>query len=449
MRQRTTLGVILVTTVTLLGACSPAMAAKPPVSSTVVLNAQLATPVLLAGEAHTAYLKVGLEGLEQALAGRERTPVNIAIVLDKSSSMGGEKIAEARRAAIMAVENLHADDIVSVITYDSVVSVPVPAMRAADKAAIIGAIREIRSGGMTALFAGVSKGAAELRKYFDRNRFNRIILLSDGMANVGPSAPGELAELGTSLGREGISVSTIGLGLGYNEDLMFQLAMASDGNHAFVEQATDLAKIFTYEFGDVFSVVAQDVEVRIDFDHVTPLRVLGRDALIEGQRVTARLNQVYAGQEKFLMLEVEVPPLPAGAQRNIARVQVAYADMGTKKRESLGGEVLLTTSTSAREVEKRTNADVMVDAVALLANERNRIALALRDEGKIDEARQVLKENEAFVRKKNRRYRSKKLERIETRNKDNADKLEDPAEWNRTRKQMRKIDFEEMTQQSY
>mgnify|MGYP003380095548 CR=1 FL=1 len=77
-----------------------------------------------------------------------------------------------------------------------------------------------RYSGSTPLFAGVSQGAPELRKFLDKNRVNRVILLSDGQANVGPSSPNELGRLGLSLGKEGIAVTTIGLGLGYNEDLM-------------------------------------------------------------------------------------------------------------------------------------------------------------------------------------------------------------------------------------
>ena len=112
---------------------------------------------------------------------------------------------------------------------------------------------------------------------------NRVILLSDGQANVGPKSATELGELGMSLGKEGISVTTIGLGAGYNEDLMANLAGYSDGNHAFVENAEDLVRIFNYEFGDVLSVVAQDLVIRIQLmDGVRPMRLLGRDGEILG-----------------------------------------------------------------------------------------------------------------------------------------------------------------------
>ena len=259
----------------------------------VTLEVSMGHPVVLAGSPQKAYLRVSLTGIELPDKSR-RTPVNVAIVLDKSGSMTGEKIANARRAAIKAIGMLEPNDIVSVVTYDDTVHVLVPATKVADRDQIFAAIERIQAGGSTALFAGVSKGAAEVRKFLDKNRVNRVILLSDGLANIGPSSPGDLAELGTSLGRESISVTTIGLGLDYNEDLMTQLAQKSDGNHMFAQNAGDLEWIFAREFGDVLSVVAQDVEIVIDCERgIRPIRCIGRDADIVGQRVITSMNQLY------------------------------------------------------------------------------------------------------------------------------------------------------------
>ena len=98
-----------------------------------------------------------------------------------------------------------------------------PATKVSDKKTIFRAIRQIRADGSTALFGGVSKGAKEIRKFLSHKRVNRMVLLSDGLANVGPQSPSELGDLGSSLIEDGISVTTIGLGLGYNEDLMTKL----------------------------------------------------------------------------------------------------------------------------------------------------------------------------------------------------------------------------------
>ena len=114
---------------------------------------------------------------------------------------------------------------------------------------------------------------------------------SDGHANVGPSSPGELGDLGASMKKENISVSTLGLGLGYNEDLMVQLAGKSGGNHQFIENASELADIFRREFDDVLSVVAQTIDVTVEIpEGIRPVRVLGNSADINGQSVVTRLS---------------------------------------------------------------------------------------------------------------------------------------------------------------
>ncbi|HEX4997318.1 MAG TPA: VWA domain-containing protein, partial [Terriglobia bacterium] len=284
----------------------------------IKVNVGLAKPYLMAGQKQTNYLRVGLTGIPIDESGR-RTPVNVAIVLDKSGSMSGEKLRKAKDAAFASIDRLAPNDIVSVIAYDHTVEVLVPATKVSDRFAIRQAIERLTAGGNTALFAGVSKGAAEARKFLDRQRVNRIILLSDGQANVGPSSPSELGSLGASLIKEGISVTTLGLGLDYNENLMTQLAFRSDGNHYFIESTTDLARQFAYEFDDVLSVVAQEVTVKITCaDGVRPIRVLGREADITGQTVVTYLNQVYGNQEKYVLLEVEVPAGSDQTSRNIA-----------------------------------------------------------------------------------------------------------------------------------
>lgn len=160
--------------------------------------------------------------------------MNIALVIDKSGSMGGAKIAQAREAVNLAIDRLGPDDVLSIVAYDNSVHTLVPATKVSDKAALKARISKLGANGGTALFGGVSRGASEVRKFFDRDRVNRVILLSDGMANVGPKSPKEMASLGEKLGGEGITVTTFGIGSGYNEDLMTQLAQASDGNHAYV-----------------------------------------------------------------------------------------------------------------------------------------------------------------------------------------------------------------------
>jgi Ca-activated chloride channel family protein len=363
--------------------------------------------------------------------------------------MQGDKIKQAREAAIEAVGRLNGNDIISIIAYDDTVDVLVPATKASDITAIKNGIREIKAYGSTALFAGVSKGAAEVRKFLSRDRVNRVILLSDGLANVGPDSPRALGNLGASLAKEGISVTTLGLGLGYNEDLMTQLAQRSDGNHAFIERSQDLAKIFNCEFGDVLSVVAQEVSITINCHNgVRPVKVLGRTADIIGQKVTCNISQLYSNQEKYLMLEVEIPAGTPESSRNGADVSISYANMETKTTDRLRSSVAVRYTASPELVARQCDKGVMEDAVMQEAVERNIIATKLRDEGRREEAAGLLVSNARILEKKAHALSSEKLRAYSRVNKDDAENLDDDS-WKKRRKIMRSIQYKEKTQQSY
>jgi len=350
----------------------------------------------------------------------------------------------------MALRRLNAEDIAAVVSYDSTVQVLLPATRLTDKSTVQRALAGLQAGGNTALFAGVSRGAAEVRKFLDRDRVNRIILLSDGLANVGPSSPAELGRLGASLAKEGVSVSTIGLGLGYNEDLMALLAGMSDGNHAFVESADDLARIFNYEFGDVLSVVAQDVDIQIHCPPgVRPVQVLGRDAEIVGQSVRTGLNQLYGAQEKFIMLELEVPAGQVDREQVLASVEVRYRNMLSGEQDTLSGATAVRFSASPETVVEATDPDTMGAAVEQIANRMSKKAVELRDAGRTDEARQQLLKGADYVRRNAERYGSEKLQSLGEELEQDAAAVGADDDWNRTRKALRKKQHSVDIQQTY
>ena len=424
---------------------APAAAAHPP---SVALDVEIARPAVLAQDRpQQAFVKISLTGKR---IGREgRAPLNIAIVLDRSGSMAGTKIEEAKRAAMRAIGMLGPEDIVAVVTYESTVDVLIPATKARDKQQLVQAIRSITSAGNTALFGGVSRGAQELRKFLDPSRVNTLILLSDGLANVGPSSPGELAQLGASLAREGIAVTTIGLGLDYNEDLMARLALASDGNHFFVEDEGDLEYAFATEFGDALSAVAQGVTIHIHCpEGVRPVRVLGRDAQISGRDVHVSMNQLFKDQTRYLLLEVELPAAAAGRALPVATVDAAYRDLLTGARAQLRGEALVRYTDSVALVERETDPDVMIAVASQTATERSELAMALRDQGRVEEARAAYRSNAVYLEEEARRWAAPELEKEAAVQSDATENLDD-ARWNRERKVQQESQLKGKSQRAY
>lgn len=419
-----------------------------PQEGRVQLATQLGTPVVAPGQPTKVYYKVGLTGAPLPPSHR-RAPVNVSIVLDRSSSMSGDRIEKAREAATMLIDQLGPEDILSVVAYDSVVEVVLPATPVTEREVLKSVVRSLEPRGTTALFAGVSKGIEEVEKFLDPRRVNRVILMSDGQANVGPRSPNELGRLGAAAAKRGIAISTVGLGLGYNEDLMTQLAAKSDGNHAFAETGDDLARIFKSELGDLMTVVAQEVTLDIDIDpRVQKIRVMNRDAEVRGHHVFTSLNQLYAGQEKWILLELEVPGLPAGSRLELAKVNASWADVFAEITERGASQTELQVSNDTKLIEKSTNPVVMVAAVEMLANENNRQAVTLRDEGRMDEAQKVLQNNMGFLMDNAKKYKSPKLESVGRMNEADAKNLDDES-WNKRRKTMRKRQYEFDSQQSY
>ena len=411
------------------------------------LDVALSQPILMAGQNNKAYIKIALTGFDIG-ENLHRPPVNLSIVLDKSGSMQGQKMLHAKQAAIMAVERLSSNDMVSIVTYDDEANVVWPATRATEKRSIIQAIRRINASGSTALYDGVSKGAEELGKYLESQNVNRVILLSDGLANVGPSTPHELGRLGISLAKQGISVTTIGLGLGYNEDLMTDLAGYSDGNHSFAENAWDLARIFDRELENALSVVANEAVITIQCQNgVQPLRVIGRDANISGRTVTTTIGQLYRAQEKFLLLEVEIPAGKKDTEQSIASVDVTYHDIYQGRTKNLAATANARFTASKESVDNNTNHEVMISAVEQVAVEQNREAIQLRDEGKVLEAQSVMSRVGRFLKDNAKRYRSDKLEQQAQEVEVDAERLDD-ADWNANRKKLKEKDYQR-SRQSY
>jgi Ca-activated chloride channel homolog len=415
----------------------------------VKLEAELGSSAVTLGKGKKIYLRINLEGLAAAKEGA-RTPVNVGLVIDRSGSMEDEnKIGRAREAAIMALGRLGREDVASVTAFNHDVDVLLPASKVVDHGEINRSIDRLVADGNTALYAGTDQGIREVEKFLAKGQVNRVILISDGLANVGPSEPREVAELGRRAASKGITITTIGLGLGYNEDLMSKLAYASDGNHAFVERADELVKIFNKEFGDVLSVVAQDIiiEIRVR-PGFKPLRMLGREAEISGETVRTKLAQIYGNQQKYAVLELEVADGVTLGERDVAEVAVSYAGMGAAKVETVNATARVRVTDKIDDERASLNGRVMGDITTQLANEVHEEATRLRDEGKIAEAKKVLGSYASALTEQAASGIAAAAPIAKQFSEDSA-KMESDGEWNKTRKAMRAFQYKNKVQQSY
>ncbi len=422
-----------------------AVAATP--VSKVICKVETDRAILPAGDSQNVVLKVTLDA-PPTPAHIKRPKVNLALVLDQSGSMSGPKIEQAKAAAVEALTRLGVQDVFGVVVYDTNVHTIVPAQHATNLNSIIHTIKQIRTGGSTALFGGVSQGAAEIRKNLENDYIHRIVLLSDGLANVGPRMPEDLGRLGAALLKENISVTTVGVGVDYNEDLMARLAQRSDGNTYFVESGFDLPRIFAAELGDVLNVVAKQVKVIITLPKdVRPIHIIGREGRIKGQNIELSMNQLYGDQEKYALVEVNLPKSVAGSKIKIAQVEVGYENPFTKEREISRGISYAAFSSDPKKVAKSSNLDVIREYQLNLNALAQEKAIQLSDQGKKPEAVKKLKQSAAKLEKLGRLYKDKTLLQEAEAVADQAEQIEEKGMSKKNRKVLRTKSYQMKNQQ--
>ncbi|MBX7222373.1 MAG: VWA domain-containing protein [Blastocatellia bacterium] len=184
-----------------------------------------------------------------------RPPLNFGIAFDRSSSMAGKKLQHAKDAACAVVDLLSAQDTFSLVAFDTDTEVVIAATPVTDPEALKQVISGLRTGDMTALHAGWASTGIEVGRRIGAGTVNRIVLLTDGIANVGEQRPEILIARTRELAKRGITTSTIGLGQDFNEDLLIAMAEAGGGNAAHIALPSDLEAALIAEVKDAWSLV--------------------------------------------------------------------------------------------------------------------------------------------------------------------------------------------------
>lgn len=235
----------------------------------------------------------------------------------------------------------------------------------------------------------MEKGGEELSEFLSKERINRVILLSDGIANVGPGSNREIAQLGSRLAREGMSVTTIGLGGDYNETLMTALAEASDANYYYVADVETLPEVFRNELGELKSLVARDFVIEIHCPKgVRPVRFLGRPDELKSQTGSLTFGTLASGQTRELYLECAVSPEVQGSLTEIAVVSAAFEDLKQGKRARIDDRTVVVGYTEDSELAgKSVNQAIRAEAVIYANAVETEKTLSYADSGDIEASR--------------------------------------------------------------
>ncbi|MBL1211053.1 VWA domain-containing protein [Geminocystis sp. GBBB08] len=320
---------------------------------------------------------------------RQRRTLNLGLVIDRSGSMGGDKIKYARQAAIYAVQRLAESDRISVTIYDDQIEVIIPSQQPTDKQNIINRINSITPRNMTALYDGWLEGATQVSKYLQPQHLNRVILLSDGLANVGETNPDVIGNDVNGLSKQGVSTTTMGIGDDFNEDLMQGMALSGDGNYYFIQNPDQLPSIFNAELQGIMATIGQKVSLGINpFSPVELVDVFNDLEKTEYGRY--KLPNLIAGNQFDMVLRLKIPPMRESAP--LVKFRLAYDDNETLSRKISHHQLQLPVVNSAQLNNYPFNEEVKAKVAQLIASRAKEEAVRSLDRGDIVGTRERLQE---------------------------------------------------------
>jgi Ca-activated chloride channel homolog len=267
--------------------------------------------------AHSARFLLARIVAPRATAERTRPPVNLAIVIDRSGSMSGDKLRVAKAAVEEAIARLGPQDRFSVVAYDDVVDIVIESTAASAEArhGAVERLRGIEARGSTNLGEGWLRGCEQVAGHLAGSGVNRCLLLTDGLANVGMTDPEQLATHGAELRARGVSTSTFGVGNDFDERLLQELADAGGGHFYYIADAPQIRDAITSEVGETLEVVARDVALEVTarddirIEPISPYRATAR-----GNRTAVSLGDLASEQVVEVVLRLTFPFGDAGRE---------------------------------------------------------------------------------------------------------------------------------------
>ncbi len=323
----------------------------------------------------------------------DRPRLNLALVIDRSGSMAeAGKLDFVKTAAHHLVDMLGPDDLLSIVTYSQQVQIPWPSRPVGrDREELHRIVSGLYPGGSTFLSGGLEEGFRQAKAGKRKGTMNRVLLLSDGLANVGVTGHGALRERAGDMAERGISVSTFGVGNDFDEELMTGLAGGGGGNYRYLGDPERIVAALESEFHTVSRTTASEVEIIIRLKGECRFgSVLGRDWRRDGDAYVVRLGDLSAGERRTVFARLNVAGERTG-RREVGDVALRYRDPATSKWISTSSKgVSLELVRDERIYREGFDRSVQEKRAVAEANVLVQEAARLADQGKKEEAKGML-----------------------------------------------------------
>ena len=321
---------------------------------------------------------------------RQRRPMNISVVLDRSGSMADErKIEYAKQAVKSLIDRLSSEDYLSIVIYDDQIETLLPTQHVNDKRYIKHLVDEVYPRGSTNLGGGMIEGFRQIEQNLRREYVNRVILLSDGLANQGITDPGELNRIASRYRSKSISLSSMGVGLDYNENLMLGLSESGGGNYYFIESPNQLAYIFERELQGLVAVVAQNAYIELKTGKgVTVNSVIGTGSTRNDNCWILSLGDIYANEHRELTVELDIPE--GSGTKNAISAILKYDSDETRTNNFPEFSANIHYSDDVAELNKSKDWDTQAKVDVAVSTKSVERAMKALDDGRRDEADKAL-----------------------------------------------------------
>ncbi|MEH2106047.1 vWA domain-containing protein [Nostoc sp.] len=328
------------------------------------------------------------------IAESPRRNLNLSLVIDRSGSMAGAPLHHALKAAESVVDQLEPDDILSVVVYDDEVDSVVPPQAVTNKSALKNSIRKVRAGGITNLSGGWLKGCEHVKTRLDPQKINRVLLLTDGHANMGIQDPKVLTATSGQKAEEGITTTTLGFAQGFNEDLLIGMARAATGNFYFIQSIDEASEVFSIELDSLRAVVGQNLKVTLELangvslvDTLSLAKVSQNDA---GQAVLT-LGELYEGEDKLLGLSLLISSAQVG-DLPVMKLHYSADVVQNDLIQSVSGIVDVVAKVgTVEEAAFASTSHIILELSRLTIAKAKETGLNLAEHGKHQEAEQILR----------------------------------------------------------
>ena len=344
-----------------------------------------------AGGHDKVYVEVRVGTTPAAAEARPAASRNIAFVLDRSGSMAGAPIQALRRAMSAALPSLADRDIVSIVLFGSEVETLLEAKRRDQVDGFDSLLAQMEPAGGAALYDALNQGAAQLRRFAGPSTINHLILVTDGRPTKGPREADDFSRLVDVFTHEGITLSTIGLGPDFNEDLLATLARIGNGRFRYADQPEKLLEALQAEIAPQRTLVARDAVLTVEFtpDCEDVASYGWKQATIEHETVTYHLPYLFADQDLTLLTSATVP----GHRYSYtpASVHLRWNDLAGGKPVELKKNISLLFESDETAVRKSVNAAVIRTSASTLISEGMQRAIEQIDKGDFRRALRALR----------------------------------------------------------